>query len=375
MKKIAQYALALAAVALIAGGAIEASAQNRAKNTTTTNRGTTTTTTQSSSTKQSTTTKQSTSTPKPQSSVTTSSDRGSKGTTSAKPASSTPSKPSSTPSKPSSSPSKPSSSPSKPSGNVNTGSSHVGNTSDSHRGAPDNVKPSNKPSDKSGHKPDNKGYQPNKPNNHPGDHGYKDGHQPGDRPSGKYNGHYGGRPEPGHSYQEHKPKPQPAPSKPGHYRPVPYYHHGEHYYGHFIITPPHGLYSKRYNGIRYYYSNGVFYQRVNNYYRVCRPPYGFRIAWSKFGFQPQPVWFSPYAQFVYNDIYYADGVFYRLSGRYFYVIEPPVGAIVPYLPSDYYTVDMYGGTGYQVDNTIYQAVVLDGYLYYEVTANIQPRYY
>ena len=114
---------------------------------------------------------------------------------------------------------------------------------------------------------------------------------------------------------------------------------------------------------------------MNNYYRICRPPYGYKIAWSKFGFTPEPVWYSPYATVIRTDIYYADGVFYRLSGRYFYVVEPPVGAIVPYLPADYHRVEMYGGTGFQVDNTIYQQVVLDGYLYYEVIANVQPRYY
>ena len=264
--------------------------------------------------------------------------------------------------------------------NVTTSASRSGGSiSSDHRTVGSQSKPSGQP----GSKPDSKPATPSKPNTGGSskpihiEQPSLGTHAPGkpDKPSGKYEGHYGGRPEPGHSYHEHKPKPAPVPSKPGHYDPKPYYHHGEHYYGHFITRPPQGLYSRRYNGVRYYYANGVFYQRVNNYYRICRPPYGYKIAWSKFGFTPEPVWYSPYATVIRTDIYYADGVFYRLSGRYFYVVEPPVGAIVPYLPADYHRVEMYGGTGFQVDNTIYQQVVLDGYLYYEVIANVQPRYY
>ena len=317
MKLLSHYVLSLAAVTLMA--AVPMSAQNRATNTTGASR-------QTSS--QTTTTKQDNT----QKNVTTSASRsGSQVTTTTRSTGSQPAKPANQPgSKPDSKPA----TPSKP----NTGGSSK----------PIHIE-----------QPSLGTHAPGKP----------------DKPSGKYEGHYGGRPEPGHSYHEHKPKPAPVPSKPGHYNPKPYYHHGEHYYGHFITRPPQGLYSRRYNGVRYYYANGVFYQRVNNYYRICRPPYGYKIAWSKFGFTPEPVWYSPYATVIRTDIYYADGVFYRLSGRYFYVVEPPVGAIVPYLPADYHRVEMYGGTGFQVDNTIYQQVVLDGYLYYEVIANVQPRYY
>ena len=317
MKHLSHYVLSLAAVTLMT--AVPMSAQNRATNTTGASR-------QTSS--QTTTTKQDNT----QKNVTTSASRsGSQVTTTTRSTGSQPAKPANQPgSKPDSKPA----TPSKP----NTGGSSK----------PIHIE-----------QPSLGTHAPGKP----------------DKPSGKYEGHYGGRPEPGHSYHEHKPKPAPVPSKPGHYNPKPYYHNGEHYYGHFITRPPQGLYSRRYNGVRYYYANGVFYQRVNNYYRICRPPYGYKIAWSKFGFTPEPVWYSPYATVIRTDIYYADGVFYRLSGRYFYVVEPPVGAIVPYLPADYHRVEMYGGTGFQVDNTIYQQVVLDGYLYYEVIANVQPRYY
>jgi hypothetical protein len=349
MNHLSHYVLSLAAVTLMA--AVSMSAQNRATNTTGASR-------QTSS--QSTTTKQDNT----QKNVTTSSSRsGSQVTTTTR---STSSSSSSTQTKPAST----SSSNSRSGGSISSDHRTTGSQP---------AKPANQP----GSKPDSKPATPSKPNTGGSskpihiEQPSLGTHAPGkpDKPSGKYEGHYGGRPEPGHSYHEHKPKPAPVPSKPGHYNPKPYYHHGEHYYGHFITRPPQGLYSRRYNGVRYYYANGVFYQRVNNYYRICRPPYGYKIAWSKFGFTPEPVWYSPYATVIRTDIYYADGVFYRLSGRYFYVVEPPVGAIVPYLPADYHRVEMYGGTGFQVDNTIYQQVVLDGYLYYEVIANVQPRYY
>lgn len=354
MKHYSHYALTLAAVLLMA--AIPMTAQNRATNTTGASRQTSTQSSSQTTTKQDNTT---------QKNVTTSSSRsGSQTTTTTRSTSSSSS--SSTKGTPTTQ--------TKPATTSSSNSHSGGSISGDHRTSGSQpAKPANKPDSKPA-TPSNSGSsskpihieQPSLGTHAPG--------KP-DKPSGKYEGHYGGRPEPGHSYQEHKPKPAPAPSKPGHYQPKPYYQYGDHYYGHFITRPPQGLYSRRYNGVRYYYANGVFYQRVNNYYRICRPPYGYKIAWSKFGFMPEPVWYSPYAAVIRTDIYYADGVFYQLSGRYYYVVEPPVGAIVPYLPADYHRVEMYGGTGYQVDNTIYQQVVLDGYLYYEVIANVQPRYY
>ena len=383
MKRFIQYALALTTVLLLTAVAPEAYAQNRAHNTTKNN------TTSSQTTKKDTPSKSGNSS-KP--GGTTSSNRGSKDkkptvkpNSNTKPASSTPSKPSSKPTaKPESKPGnhqpsnhqpsgttttsrsgKPSSQPSakpgsKPSGSHNSGvkvgghDDHKGNSpkpGTSHN--PSNNKPSSQPS----HKPDN-GHQP--------------GHQPDHKP-GKYNGQYESRPTPGHDYGHHMP--DRIDRKPGNFHPKPNYHHVDHYFGHFINRLPRGYHSRRYNKIRYYYYDGIYYRRINGYYCICRPPFGVRIAMSLFGYAPTAVWFSPYAPVIYDDCYCLDGVFYRLRGRYYHVIEPPIGAIIPQIPADYEVVMMNGETCYRVEDALYRMVVLSGRICFEVIANLAPRYY
>ena len=334
MKRFLQYALALTTVLLLTAVAPEAYAQNRAHNNTKNN---TTQTTKQSSTKPSEAKPSGT---KP--SGTTASDRAKKPTvttgSSTKPASSTPSKPSSKPSvRPESKPS-------------------------SHQPS---AKPGNKPSGSHGVKvggDDHKGHSPKPGTSH------KPDHKPG-----KYTGHYESHPTPGHDYGHHMP--DRIDRKPGLYHPKPNYHHADHYFGHFINTLPRGYHSRRYNKIRYYYYDGIYYRRVNGYYCICRPPFGVKIAMNLFGIIPAPVWFSPNARYIYNDCYCWDGVFYRLRGRYYHVIEPPIGALIPQIPADYEIVMMNGSTCYRVEDTLYQMVVLDGRIWFEVIANLAPRYY
>ena len=69
--------------------------------------------------------------------------------------------------------------------------------------------------------------------------------------------------------------------------------------------------------------------------------------------------------------YYQNGVFYVLDadGQY-RVILPPAGAIVEELPDDMKKIRLDGEVYYQVDDTIYQQVKIDGLKYYEVLGQL-----
>jgi len=71
------------------------------------------------------------------------------------------------------------------------------------------------------------------------------------------------------------------------------------------------------------------------------------------------------------DYYYKDGVFYIIGadGDY-YVIEPPIGALVEEIPADYETVMIDDEIYYQVDDTLYRLTVIDGIPYFEVVLNL-----
>lgn len=69
--------------------------------------------------------------------------------------------------------------------------------------------------------------------------------------------------------------------------------------------------------------------------------------------------------------YYNDGVFYVLGadGDY-YVIEPPIGALVDAIPADCERVVIDGEVYYEVDRTLYMVTIIEGVPYFEVVANL-----
>lgn len=69
--------------------------------------------------------------------------------------------------------------------------------------------------------------------------------------------------------------------------------------------------------------------------------------------------------------YYDDGVFFvkDADGQY-RTIVPPAGAIVDALPDDYQTVTLGGAQYYQVDDTIYRMVIIEGKACFEVLGQI-----
>lgn len=192
------------------------------------------------------------------------------------------------------------------------------------------------------------------------------------------------------------------------YRPMPSYRYGDHYFGHRINILPRGYVTMRVGGIDYYYFDGVYYRPylLGGYY-VCRPPRGTAIASTLFNVALTAIVINTIRDEVararraatlstvygtnrtgyvvrtsddyYNtnllkqanqEYYYQDGVFYILHNGQYYVIEPPIGALVTEIPADYDEIELEGRTYYQVENTLYKATVIDGALYFEVVCNL-----
>jgi len=58
--------------------------------------------------------------------------------------------------------------------------------------------------------------------------------------------------------------------------------------------------------------------------------------------------------------YYYDGIYYNRSGREYVVVNPPVGAVVTTVPVDYRPI-IINGTTYYTDNGIYYVYTRHGY--------------
>ena len=100
---------------------------------------------------------------------------------------------------------------------------------------------------------------------------------------------------------------------------------------------------------------------MNGYYVICRPPLGAVIAYALFNtWRPVVV--------VHNNIryYYDDGTFYLPYNNNYQVVAPPIGARVAELPSNYEEIILDNYLYYKVDNVYYKAVVVSGYIWYEV---------
>ena len=192
------------------------------------------------------------------------------------------------------------------------------------------------------------------------------------------------------------------------HKPIPAHRYGDHYFGHRINVLPRNYVVMRIGNVDYYYCNGIYYRRywLGGYY-VCRPPRGTAITSTLFNVALTAIAINTIRDEIararraaalstgygvnktgyvvrtsddyYNtnlinqagqDYYYQDGVFYILKNGQYYVIEPPIGALVTAIPNDYDEVEIEGRTYYQVEDTLYKATVIDGALYFEVVCNL-----
>lgn len=117
-------------------------------------------------------------------------------------------------------------------------------------------------------------------------------------------------------------------------------------------------------GIRYYLAGNTYYRLMGNQYVVCRPPYGVTVA-----LDYRDLWYTRIGN---KDYYFDDfGVFYRRKGNgTFKVVEPPVGAVIPFIPYDYKVVHVNGKHYYQVENVLYRQVNHWGEQGFEVVRRI-----
>lgn len=184
-------------------------------------------------------------------------------------------------------------------------------------------------------------------------------------------------------------------------KPRPNIHHGHHYYGYRVKTLPIGHTVVHYGGVSYHFHNGIYYRPYGVEYVICRPPIGAYFARSLFDLTLTSIKINmltnaarkaaraatlaaEYAAinssyrvrtasqiaetiaYDNQDYYYDDGVFYIIKNGNYYVIEPPVGALVTQLPYDYEVITLRGDDYYIVDNALYEVVVIDGNLYFQV---------
>ena len=141
---------------------------------------------------------------------------------------------------------------------------------------------------------------------------------------------------------------------------TPYVHPNHHnYHGHMHV--PHHIRPVHYHGVPYYFYNGVYCRYINGYYVICRPPLGAVIAYSLFHtWRPVIV--------IHNNVsyYYDDGTFYLPYKNNYQVVAPPIGARVAELPSNYEEIILDNTLYYRVENVYYKAVVVSGFIWYEV---------
>ena len=192
------------------------------------------------------------------------------------------------------------------------------------------------------------------------------------------------------------------------HRPIPYHHHGYHYFGHRIHTLPIGYAVIRVGYRDYYYYDGIYYRPYwDGGYYICRPPLGTVIASTLFDVAMTTIAINTIRNEIerariaaelsgyyaarnanytlrtsddyYNtnlvnqagqNYYYQDGVFYTLQNGEYRVIEAPIGALVDEIPEDYDEIELGGKTYYQVEDTLFKPTIINGKLTFEVACNL-----
>lgn len=210
-------------------------------------------------------------------------------------------------------------------------------------------------------------------------------------------------------------------------RPVPFWGHGHHYFGHRVHYLPSRYHIHRFWGRDYYIIDGLYYRHYLDYYYVCRPPFGVffdpildDIAFAACSFAYYNSVYNAFSTINENantitaqnqviaqnnatiaqqnetiainseraaatqlaadkaglvqsyadaatEYFYDDGVFFvkDKSGKYVTIV-PPAGALVKELPDDYDTITLDGTEYYKVDDTVFRTSVVDGTVYFEV---------
>lgn len=132
-------------------------------------------------------------------------------------------------------------------------------------------------------------------------------------------------------------------------------------YGQRVARIPGPFININFGGNPYYYADGIYYRPNGGYFQVAFPPPGLRVNMLPSGYFPFYTGGYPY--------YYSNGIFYRNNNRSrdYEVIDAPVGAEVPALPSDARTMVIDGEKFYSVNGTYFKDEVKpNGELWYRV---------
>lgn len=212
-----------------------------------------------------------------------------------------------------------------------------------------------------------------------------------------------------------------------HGRSARFFHRGPHLFGYRVHILPTHYVRRVFWGIDYYICDGIYYRFWDGCYHICRPPFGIRFNRALYDLELVLCDFAYYSTInrVYRQVndnyatiaeqnaiiaqnnatiaaqnnaisngsrmadesynlasrlglfqsyanagkqyYYDDGIFFieGADGQYETII-PPAGALVSELPDDYDIVVLDGQEYYQVEETIYRTVVIDGKAFFEV---------
>lgn len=125
-----------------------------------------------------------------------------------------------------------------------------------------------------------------------------------------------------------------------------------------------------FGGQRYHYSQGRYYKRFNDDFRMVPPPHGIRVTIIPRGYLTLMVAGIPY--------FYYEGVYYRHyeTDRYYEVVAPPMGAIVPELPGyGVRTLYIDDKTVLEYDNILYKPIVTRYGVQYKVIGMLSAELY
>jgi len=100
-----------------------------------------------------------------------------------------------------------------------------------------------------------------------------------------------------------------------------------------------------------YQSYNRFYGRTNFYNRFYYPRLGFHLNILPFGYYPFYWGNDPY--------YYSDGYYYQYLDNNYTVVEPPVGAILNQLPAGAKSIMIDGEQYYELNGVYYEAITKD----------------
>jgi len=142
-----------------------------------------------------------------------------------------------------------------------------------------------------------------------------------------------------------------------HYRYYPFIPQwGDYYWG----IPPYDF-RFMYDGMNFYYGDGIYYRDIDNKYEVVPAPEGYQtkvIPKDCFRFTLDGVQY-----------YYFNGSYFIPKDSLYEVVRPPVGAVVESIPQGYDKLEIEGHTYFILQGVQYKAIIKNDEVWYQVIKN------